>query len=105
MIWPADMLVGSIKSFGTRLRWTSVDDDSYHLDEHSLRPLALPPSFAQDGEEMAGHDYTLAVTGDVFRWMINNSPIESLERVSSHRFEAVNISDGFEDASQDLCFR
>ena len=26
-------------------------------------------------------DYALVVTGDVFRWMVNNAPLETLQRV------------------------
>ena len=26
-------------------------------------------------------DYALVVTGDVFRWMVNNAPLETVQRV------------------------
>lgn len=44
-----------------------------------------------DSDEMPYHDYGLVVTGDVFRWMINYAPVETLQRVS---FEIFIVSDG-----------
>ena len=65
-----------------RLSWTCMDDPTWKLDEYSLKPLA-PPSHHSDGDMLDHQDYALAVTGDVFRWMINNAPLETLQRVRS----------------------
>lgn len=57
-----------------------MDDPPWKLDDYSLRPLA-PPSHIVTEDEIANQDYTLVVTGDVFRWMINYAPLETLQRV------------------------
>ena len=62
------------------LEWTSVDDELLKLDPYSLKPLPRLHRTA-DADDIDYHDYTLAVTGDVFRWMINNAPLETLQRV------------------------
>lgn len=77
---------GNAQSPASTLKWTSVDDDQFMLDPYSLKPLA-PSHRAMDADDIGYQDYTLALTGDVFRWMINNSPLETLQRVRlvSHR--------------------
>lgn len=72
---------GNAQTPASTLKWTSVDDDQFTLDPYSLKPLA-PSHRAMDTDDISYHDYTLALTGDVFRWMINNSPLETLQRVS-----------------------
>lgn len=57
-----------------------MDDPPWKLDDYSLRPLA-PPNHSVAEDEIAYQDYALVVTGDVFRWMINNAPLETLQRV------------------------
>ena len=57
-----------------------MDDENWKLDDYSLRPLSAPSHYGI--EEVSNHDYSLAVTGDVFRWMINYAPLETLQRVS-----------------------
>jgi cation-transporting P-type ATPase 13A2 len=34
-----------------------------------------------DADMVDYQDYTLVVTGEVFRWMISNAPLETLQRV------------------------
>lgn len=64
-----------------KLEWTCMDDPEWELDDYSLRPK-VPPAHHGIDEDMLDHqDYALAVTGDVFRWMINNAPLETLQRV------------------------
>lgn len=67
----------------SQVEWTSMDDSTWRLDSYSLRPLAPPPHHGVDVEQFTIHDYTLVVTGDVFRWMISYAPLETLQRVSS----------------------
>lgn len=59
-----------------------MDDELFKLDPYSLKPLA-PPHRAGELDNIDYQDYTLALTGDVFRWMINNAPLETLQRVSA----------------------
>lgn len=63
----------------SRVEWTSIDDPNIKLDHYTLKP---PPRDMADSDEMLYHDYGLVVTGDVFRWMINHAPVETLQRVS-----------------------
>ena len=57
-----------------------MDENSWKLDSYSLKPLP-PPSHIGDADDIDYHDYALVVTGDVFRWMINYAPLETLQRV------------------------
>ena len=67
-----------------KLEWSSVDDESLKLDDYNLRPLPPPPHHVvtSDEDEIAYSDYALMLTGDVFRWMVNHAPLETLQRVS-----------------------
>ena len=57
----------------SKLSWESVDNGVYRLDEHTLKPL--PP--LSDHDSSLPYDvsnlrnYSVAVTGDVFRWMVD----------------------------------
>ncbi len=53
----------------------------YKLDDYSLKPLTPPSHHSVDATMVDYQDYALVVTGDVFRWMINNAPLETLQRV------------------------
>lgn len=57
-----------------------MDDPSWKLDEHSLKPLP-PPHHAVMEAELDYLDYSLAISGDVFRWMINHAPLHALQNV------------------------
>ena len=68
----------------SKLQWTCMDDPLWLLDDYSLKPLDPPPHHTvESDDENTVHDYTLVVTGDVFRWMINYAALESLQRVST----------------------
>ncbi|KAF8530457.1 hypothetical protein BU17DRAFT_36097 [Hysterangium stoloniferum] len=73
-------LVGDAHTQNAKLQWSSVDDDYLKLDDYSLRPLPPPPHLVEENE-IAYPDYALALTGDVFRWMINHAPLETLQRM------------------------
>jgi cation-transporting P-type ATPase 13A2 len=68
---------------GARLIWESVDNSIYQLDENTLMPL-LPPA---EVDSPAPYDaiglrgYSLAVTGDVFRWIIDFGSQEVMQRM------------------------
>jgi cation-transporting P-type ATPase 13A2 len=64
----------------TKLLWSCMDDPAWRLDDYSLKP-SIPPSHHPDADMVDHQDYALVVTGDVFRWMINNAPLETLQRV------------------------
>ncbi|KAI3477588.1 hypothetical protein L1887_60628 [Cichorium endivia] len=60
--------------------WSSVDDDRIKLDAYRLQPREVDPHVL-DLEEFDFHDYQLALTGDVFRWMVDFAPVETLRRM------------------------
>ncbi|KAJ8076562.1 hypothetical protein AAF712_000212 [Marasmius tenuissimus] len=64
-----------------RLEWSSMDEPSWRLDPYSLKPLAPPPHYTVDEDEIGYHDYSLVISGDVFRWMINYAPLETMQRL------------------------
>ncbi len=57
----------------SKLKWESVDNPVYQLDENTLRPLPPPAehdsSLPYDVSNL--RNYSIAVTGDVFRWLID----------------------------------
>lgn len=59
-----------------------MDDITWKLDDYSLKPLTPPAHHTVDADELDYQDYALVISGDVFRWMINHSPLETLQRVS-----------------------
>lgn len=71
---------GNQKSPEAILEWASVDDERIKLDNYKLKPLDIDPHVL-DIEELDFQDYQLALTGDVFRWMIDFAPVETLRRM------------------------
>lgn len=57
----------------SKLSWESVDNPVYQLDEYSLKPLPPPAehdsSLPYDVSNL--RNYSVAVTGDVFRWIVD----------------------------------
>ncbi|WPG97456.1 putative cation-transporting atpase [Acrodontium crateriforme] len=57
----------------SKLSWQSVDNPVYQLDENSLKPLPPPAehdsSLPYDVSNL--RNYSVAVSGDVFRWMVD----------------------------------
>ncbi|KAJ4319945.1 hypothetical protein N0V94_003615 [Neodidymelliopsis sp. IMI 364377] len=57
----------------SKLTWESVDDSVFKLDENTLKPLPPPPdvdvSLPYDVSNL--RNYSLAVSGDVFRWIVD----------------------------------
>ena len=64
----------------SRLKWCSMDDPQWRLDDYSLKPLTPPPHHTATDEIMY-QDYAIVVTGDVFRWMLMHAPLETVQRV------------------------
>lgn len=84
---------------GARLDWSSVDDERNKLDEYTLKPIvAHTDGMAMDAGEMDMNDYQLAVTGDVFKWMLEFAELETMERVSCSGFK---LSLGIDKADVD----
>lgn len=73
---------------GASLDWASVDDERNKLDEWTLKPIVHEHEGFVDGEDSS--DYQLALTGDVFKWMLDYAELETMERVSSE-FHSVVI--------------
>ncbi|KAF2721341.1 hypothetical protein K431DRAFT_303553 [Polychaeton citri CBS 116435] len=57
----------------SKLKWESVDNPVYQLDENTLKPLPPPAdhdsSLPYDLSNL--RNYSVAVSGDVFRWMVD----------------------------------
>ncbi|KAL8805918.1 MAG: hypothetical protein Q9182_001699 [Xanthomendoza sp. 2 TL-2023] len=67
------IIEGNLRDPNARLTWQSVDNPLFTLDESTLKPLP-PPA---EGDVSLPYDmsnlrnFTLAVSGDVFRWIID----------------------------------
>ncbi|EIW62465.1 Ca-transporting ATPase [Trametes versicolor FP-101664 SS1] len=72
---------GNASSPLSKLEWASMEEPSWKLDDYSLKPLTPPAQRLVEVEELEAHDYTLAVTGDVFRWIMNHAPLETMQRM------------------------
>lgn len=67
----------------SRLSWESVDNPIYALDDLTLKPLPPP---AEDDASLPYditnlRNYSIAVSGDVFRWIIDFAPEQVLREV------------------------
>ena len=76
------MPIGNPSTPQSRLRWSSMDEPTWLLDDYSLKPMTPPAQYGTDPEELSNQDYALVLTGDVFRWMINHAPLETVQRVT-----------------------
>ena len=98
---------GNASSPLSKLEWLSMDEPSWKLDDYSLKPLSPPAHRLIDSEELESQDYTLAVTGDVFRWIMNHAPLETMQRVilssCPSNFHSADVSTA--DACQDTNIR
>ncbi|TBU30250.1 P-type ATPase [Dichomitus squalens] len=72
---------GNASSRLSELEWSSMEEPTWKLDDYSLKPLPAPATRLIENEELESQDYTLAVTGDVFRWVINHAPLETMQRM------------------------
>ncbi|KAK0626684.1 hypothetical protein B0T14DRAFT_421988 [Immersiella caudata] len=65
------------------LQWESIDNQLYQLDPNTLLPLPAPP----EGDASLPYDisnlrnYSVAVSGDVFRWVVDYAPPEVMRRM------------------------
>ncbi|THH29198.1 hypothetical protein EUX98_g5000 [Antrodiella citrinella] len=72
---------GNAQSPMSKLQWTCMDEEAWILDDYSLKPMPPPAHSSLDSEYSEVLDYSLVVTGDVFRWIINHAPLETLQRM------------------------
>ncbi|KAK6350682.1 hypothetical protein TWF718_003867 [Orbilia javanica] len=74
---------GDSQSSTAKIQWESVDNKIYKLDSDTLLPLPAPPegdlSLPYDINNMK--NYSIAVSGEVFRWMIDFAPREVMQRM------------------------
>ncbi|KAF2862483.1 hypothetical protein K470DRAFT_255774 [Piedraia hortae CBS 480.64] len=69
-----------------QLVWQSVDNSAYKLDENTLKPLPPPAdhdsSLPYDLSNL--HNYSIACTGEVFRWVIDYASPRLLNQLLRH---------------------
>ncbi|KAI1312868.1 hypothetical protein F5Y03DRAFT_339520 [Xylaria venustula] len=74
---------GNSRDPNARLHWESIDDAAYQLDSRSLLPLPVPverdASLPYDITNLK--NYSLAVSGDVFRWIIDFAPNDVMKKM------------------------
>lgn len=61
-----------------QLDWSSVDDERQKLDDYTLKPILEDDDYV-DEDDLP--DYQLALTGDVFKWMLEYAPLETMNRM------------------------
>lgn len=79
--YPSTRFPGNATTPNSKLEWSCTDEPAWKLDDYSLRPLPPPARRTVETDVTEIQDYTLVVTGDVFRWLINYAPLETLQRV------------------------
>ncbi|KAI9797529.1 MAG: hypothetical protein M1833_005440 [Piccolia ochrophora] len=76
-------LEGDSETPKSRLNWESVDNPVFLLDENTLMPLPPPAdsdvSLPYDVSNL--RNYTVAISGDVFRWIIDYASEEVMHRM------------------------
>ncbi|KAJ6784857.1 hypothetical protein PWT90_00877 [Aphanocladium album] len=74
---------GDFQDPTAKLRWESIDGSAFSLDSATLLPLPTPPeadvSLPYDITNL--RNYSLAVSGDVFRWIVDYAPPLVLRRM------------------------
>ncbi|GAA5912394.1 hypothetical protein JCM5296_001717 [Sporobolomyces johnsonii] len=80
-IYLPTFLKGNASTPRSTLEWTDVDDESRKLDSYSLKQILPDQASVYSGYSDETRDYHLAVTGDVFRWMMDFGALETLQRM------------------------
>ncbi|KAG6002331.1 hypothetical protein E4U21_003246 [Claviceps maximensis] len=74
---------GNARDPVAELQWESIDNNSFRLDKKTLLPLPAPPeedtSLPYDITNL--RNYSLAVSGEAFRWIVDYASPETLQRV------------------------
>lgn len=74
---------GHARDPNAELQWESIDDSVFTLDPKTLLPRPPPP----EGDASLPYaisdlrNYSVAVSGDVFRWIVDFAPVEVLQRM------------------------
>jgi cation-transporting P-type ATPase 13A2 len=74
---------GHSRDANSSLQWESIDNQIYQLDPNTLLPLPAPP----EGDASLPYDisnlrnYSIAVSGDVFRWVVDYAPPDVMRRM------------------------
>lgn len=78
----------------SRISWESIDNPIFRLDENTLKPLPPPPEAdASLPYDMANlRHYSIAVSGDAFRWIVDYAPEQVLRAVGVQGFPPVQHS-------------
>ncbi|KAH6640895.1 hypothetical protein F5144DRAFT_561975 [Chaetomium tenue] len=76
-------LTGDARDPNASLQWESVDNQAYQLNSKTLLPLPAPvesdASLPYDISNI--RNYSIAVSGDVFRWVVDYAPPEVLRKM------------------------
>ncbi|PFH55753.1 hypothetical protein XA68_17685 [Ophiocordyceps unilateralis] len=74
---------GDGRDAAAQLQWESIDNSRYSLDGSSLLPLPVPPEVdaSLPYEIFNIRNYSLAVSGEAFRWIVDYAPSEVLQRM------------------------
>ncbi|KAK0720470.1 hypothetical protein B0H67DRAFT_576197 [Lasiosphaeris hirsuta] len=76
-------VAGHSRDPNASLQWESIDNHVYQLDSNTLLPLPAPA----EGDASLPFDisnlrnYSIAVSGDVFRWVVDFAPPEVMQRM------------------------
>ncbi|KAI0398241.1 hypothetical protein F5Y17DRAFT_411584 [Xylariaceae sp. FL0594] len=74
---------GDFRNPNALLQWESTDDAAYQLDNRTLLPLPAPAerdaSLPYDITNLK--NYSLAISGDVFRWIVDYAPNEVMQKM------------------------
>ncbi|KAL2021190.1 hypothetical protein VTK56DRAFT_7377 [Thermocarpiscus australiensis] len=76
-------VTGDSRDPNASLQWESIDSQVYQLNPSTLLPLPPPP----EGDASLPYDisnlrnYSVAVSGDVFRWVVDFAPPEVMRRM------------------------
>ncbi|KAL8278174.1 hypothetical protein RQP46_009347 [Phenoliferia psychrophenolica] len=74
-------LKGSSTTPRSVIEWTDVENESRKLDPYSLKPIESDNASVVSGYSDEVREYQLAVSGDVFRWMMDFGALETLQRM------------------------
>jgi cation-transporting ATPase 13A2 len=75
---------GDSRTALSKLAWRSVDNPNYELDENTLKPLPEDENLANPYEVSDLKNYSLAVSGDVFRWVVDFASERVLREMLVH---------------------
>ena len=74
---------GDLRDPTAKISWESIDNSAYKLDSKTLSPLPAPPeddaSLPYDILKL--RNYSLAVSGDVFRWIVDYATPDILHKM------------------------